>query len=182
MQRSDTLASRNLQTEINPIQLARVDLGYTQETLAAVAGVTKIFVQHLEFGMVVNPPYAILKQLRSDDVGFNYLKDAYSIWCCETRDKNSVYFTIPVERFLSPHCNEYGNWLTLRESISESRIGFCKLFCLHPQILSTFEKNWSVRTEFTPGMRELFKEAGIDRSIIARMDMALLRRNKEAIY
>jgi hypothetical protein len=167
MQRSDSRALRNRQTRINPIQLARVNRGYTQDDLAAVARKSFIFIQHLESGLLPNVPNKILQEL-------DIKKEDYYEWCLETRQKNSVHLLNYLGGLIDPWEGEYGYWLAFRKKISDSKIGFCKLYCLHPQILATFEGNVWERSQLTPGMRSLFIDAGVGRDAIAAIDGALL--------
>lgn len=178
MQRHDTQAKENLQKKINPIVQARINRGYTQDDLAAVANRSKIFIQNLEFGIAGNNiPVRVLEELSdSSKSGTKNLQNRYTQWIADTRLTNAEYLIAPVAKFCDYTENElFGDWLALRNAISTSKIGFCKLYCLHPQILATFENSWKSRTEFTPGMRELFRDCNFGVDTLRKMDNALLR-------
>jgi hypothetical protein len=172
VQRSDTLASRSHQSVKNPVAIAREALGYNQELFAAVAEVSRIAVMHTEQGLITSVPERIYKTLGSPPG----LRDHYQYWIRDTRIKNYVYLEKGIDLFLNPRCSGYGNWGEFRDRISRSRIGFCKLYCIHPQILSTFEKNWEERSQFTVGLRRVLVDAGMGRDTVANMEFAMGRR------
>lgn len=172
MQRSDSHAQKSHQSVKNPVAIERERLGYNQELFAAVAEVSRVAVMHTEQGLVSNVPNRIYKGLGSPPG----LLDHYQYWIRDTRTKNYVYLERGITRFLQPGCSEYGDWISFRMGISKSRIGFCKLFCIHPQILATFEGNWRSRSQFTPGMRRVLTSAGVGLDVVSNMELAMSRR------
>lgn len=174
MQRSDTHAQKSHQMVKNPVAIAREQLGYNQELFAAVAEVSRVTVMHVEQGLVTNIPDRIYSALGRPPG----LLDHYQYWMRDTRQKNYIYLERGVEKFLAVDKKEYGNWMAFRKEISGSKIGFCKLFCIHPEILATFENNWQGRTLFTPGMRAVLVSAGLALETIREMEFAMGRGSK----
>ena len=134
----------------------------TQDDLAAVAEVSKPLIMRVEQGLISNVSISILDALYG--VGESRLQakalDAFDEWRKETRAKNIVYFLNRLER-----SDEFrGSWLSFRESICSSQVGFCKLYCIHPQVLRNFEKPKLVskRRELSAYLKDVFSSAGIE--------------------
>lgn len=144
----------------------------------AVAGISKPMVMHLEQGLVARVPNRVLEVLRPDPFSRRELDIQYQQWIRDTRTKNKPYLDAGIADFLCPGCVAYGDWVYLRSSISKSKAGFTKLYCLHPQILDTFESSVGSRIAFTPGMRSFLKGTGIDMDVVIQMEFALSRFNQ----
>lgn len=172
MQRSDTQASKSHQSVKNPVTRIREELGYTQELFAAVAGVSRVAVMHTEQGLIKKVPDRIYKALDNPPG----LDDHYRFWIRDTRLKNYPYLEKYIPGFLENSCDTYGNWDWFRKSISRSKAGFCKLYCIHPQVLANFEKSWMERGGLTIGMRVVLEDCGVPLDTIKNMEFAISRR------
>lgn len=157
---------KNLQTAVNPIQRARLQHGYTQEELAAVAGVSKPLIMRIEQGLISNVAWPVLEALYPDSaLAQSGALDAFDSWRADTRVKNIGYFVNRVEALGAGYSKDHGiSWLAFRESIHQSQAGFCKLYCIHPQVMRNFEKPKLVyeRTELSKYLKDVFSSAGTE--------------------
>lgn len=171
MQRSDTHALPNYQTRLNPVAALRLKMGLTQDQLATRTHYSMIYVQHLEFGILPNISPAVITFLGDEN-----LPKKYDEWISSTRRVNRIHLDDPVARFIDVSSDLYGNWNLLRLSVSDSKTGFCKLYCIHPNILYGFEKKWSRVDKLSKGIRDIFLDCGIGKDTLRDMDLALRSR------
>lgn len=151
--------NRNKQTRVHPIQLQRIRKELTQEQLAAVANVTKGLIMRIEQGLISGVTYEVLDALWPND-SLHQAKalDEVDKWREDTRAKNIEYFVTAVDKYTT------GGWMGFRTSVHPTAVGFCKLYCIHPQVLANFEKPHIVnrRRGLSPYLREVFSSAGND--------------------
>lgn len=149
---------KNKQKQKSPIQARRNFLHLDQSHLASRAGVATMTIQRLEAGLIPKVPQSVYSALYSENSGFSYEECNAEMeeWKSATRVANSGY--------LRDALNEnWKGWLGLRTLISESKAGFCKLYCIHPQALDNFEKPHLIdsRTELSPYLKHIFFDAGL---------------------
>lgn len=171
MQRSDTHALPNYQIRLNPVAALRLKMGLTQDQLATHTKYSMVYIQHLEFGILPNISPAVVTFL--GDPG---LVSKYDDWITATRRINRIHLDDPVAAFVDSSSDLYGNWNLLRLSISDSRAGFCKLYCMHMNILAGFEKKWTEADRLSKGIRDIFFDCGIGKDTLRDMDLALRGR------
>lgn len=149
---------RNNVKEPNPVQVRRELLGLSQESLAVAANVSRPLIMRIEQGLITGVSWAVLSQLHSHSSDKAQLKDDYDAWRVAVRLSNIHYVRWIVE---SADDLWSGDWKALRLCVNNSHIGFCKLYCIHPQVLSTFEK--VERDRLTPYMETVFGEELADK-------------------
>lgn len=162
---------KNLQKEKNPIQQRREQLGITQLELHSYADVAINTVQRTEQGLMPKVPYNIYKTLYStvaeDYVTVDFAVDA---WKLDTRKKNVRYLN-----YLMENPETWFNWIDFRSAVSETKAGFCKLYCIHPHVLDHFEAPDKVykRVKLADKIRRAFHDAGLSESDLDRIEEKL---------
>lgn len=139
---------------INPLAKARKSLGLTQEELAHRAGVSKVLIMRLEQGLLTKPTVSVLNALFRDPIEQAKALDDFDVWKVVVRKQN-------VGKLRAALVNWNGDWLVLRSGVADSKAGFCKLFCIHPQVLDNFESGIRDRRKLTGYLRSVFTDAGL---------------------
>jgi hypothetical protein len=116
-------------------------------------------IQRTEQGLMPQLPWQIFEVLY-DRHSFLWkdINNAIDEWKTDTRVANVEYLRKALEE-----SQYWSGWLGFREYISESKAGFCKLYCIHPQALDNFEKPHLVdkRENLSPYLWGIFYEAGL---------------------
>lgn len=150
---------KNLFTGKFHVQLRREQLGWTQKDLAELTELSFNTIQKTEQGLMPKLPTAILDALYSTPVAKTDADLDYDADKVEVRRANSKHLLELVEH---PVLWD-GSWLSLRGAVCDSAVGFCKLYCIHPQALMNFEKPHLIgtRDKLSPYLRDVFISSGI---------------------
>lgn len=157
----------------NPLKRARESQNLTQEDIANRAVVGVQTVKKLEWGLFTTVNPAVLGALTAvgDRPGTSHaqieLERLYREWVISRRQE----MLIPTRENISA-CRGWVSWIEFREMFSRSQVGFCKLFCMTPQVLQTWERGFDKgldRTRFTPYMYQMWLEVGLSDDEIATM-------------
>lgn len=161
---------KNLQRDKNPIQVRREQLGMTQHVLHAVADCSFHTVQRVEQGLMPKVPYTIFDRLYGANFSYDGVNERYDDWKVSTRKANRKYLDYCIE---NPEL--WFSWLDFRLLISESKAGFCKLYCIHPHVLDHFEAPDKVdkRTRLAPLIAKSFFDAGLSVADIELIEQKL---------
>lgn len=129
----------------NPLTTARHQLHYTQHSVARELGYTNQMVLRAEQGLFTTVPPK-LKAWASTTLGSppSEVEHMYQQYQKETRASNFSQLHMGYLNYLDmeiPSGSKEHPFVYFRACCSDSRVGFCKLLCLHPQILINWERS-----------------------------------------
>lgn len=139
---------------VNPLKEQRELLGLTQEELADRCMISRDSVVKYEAGLLTNPSWDILAVLYEKSLEKHNAIDNYYKWQVEIRKTHVDKLRAALKLYKG------GPFKDFRLLVSDSQIGFCKLYCIHPQVLRTFEKGQH-RNELSDQLRKVFLDAGL---------------------
>ncbi len=155
----------------NPYKSRREELGYTQTSLAAVAGLSRHYITRVEQGLYYTPSPKLATALQS-----NYLEllDAYHSWQRLSRSRNHAPVAEGISKFLTsvqfPRPGRHPH-VALRTCISPSQIGFCVLLKVQNSRVNAYE---SGTTTALPGfLREAYLDCGISGELLREVESRL---------
>jgi len=142
---------------VNPYKYARMENGYSQDKLAAVAGVSRHYITRVEQGLYAQPSPKLATALGHTH---EYLLSQYSVWQKLARLANNPAVADGVHKFLvgmplgvlHPH-------VYLRRGISPSQIAFCITLKVQPSRVDNYEK--SKELILPPFLKEAYVDAGV---------------------
>lgn len=121
----------------NPLKLFRERLGKTLEETAALAEVSKHFVIRSEQGVYTEPPETLV-DFYKEYFDFDDIKADYYRYQRNTRIANYGKLLEPWNFNAPVGKHPFIHWRQL--SGMHSQAGVCKYFCVHPAVVSKFEK------------------------------------------
>ncbi len=156
----------------NPLKLAREAQNLTQEELAALATVGVQTIKKLEWGLFTSINPEVLTVLTAGtNKSRGGLTNEYEDWILSKRQEQ----LIPTRRNLDDCRGGWISWLEFRTMFSDSQVGFCKLFCVTPQVLQTWEAGFDKgfdRSSWTPYLRQLWEDVGLtDEEIVELQEL-----------
>lgn len=166
---------------MNPLKAARQDLGLTQDQLGKEAnGIARLTVLRAEQGVYQLPPPAILNALQRRGLNPEKLEREYLLWQTRERQLHRHALSLPlptpadfaaVADFSDAEFSAYAQSQPLVQwriiSGIESQIEFCKMFCVHPAVISNFEagRQRKIPTQLVDALTD----AGIDYQVITEL-------------
>ncbi len=163
---------KNLQKEPHPIKARRELLGLSQSLLSDKAAVAVPTIQRVEQGLMPTLPRAIYTVLYGSENELTFTEVNFKVesWKVDTRRKNKRYLDYLIE-----HPETWFNWLEFRTHISQSKAGFCKLYCIHPHVLDHFEPPDKVhkRVRLPDKIRGAFYDSGLSEEEIKLIEEKL---------
>lgn len=170
---------------MNPLKAQRELVNLSQQSLALKSDVSSQYILRLEQGLLTSPPYDVLKVLVNpgppyhdwlppvaEQESIGELEVSYRDWQLGIRKSNLPQLRDAVIIFAgSPEERDdqlINQFPRFRSLIHESKIGFCKLYCIHPQVLTTFESK--PRRHFTEYLRNVWVEAGLAEGEITMLE------------
>lgn len=169
------LAVVNNTTRRNPIALRRKELQLNQDELANWTGLTKQYIQRVEQGTITRLSHSFMNSLcsgstqRELNIAIDALECSYLDWQNHVRSSNMLYVR---NILVGGHINDSpwsGSWLELRKAISSSKMGFCKLYCIHPGVLDNFERRDN-RVALTPYMSTVLLSGGLEGELVELLE------------
>jgi transcriptional regulator with XRE-family HTH domain len=167
----------------NPIVALRKTLGYTQEQLARELRITSQTVRRAEQGTYAHPPASIAEwhdSFETTPPNLLNLDALYKRWRTLKRQAlkeyvpndfdalNDAYKGHPFTHFRHRMMANFG------APGVDSVVGFCKLVCLEPKVVSTFEASYSM---FAPEeITLMLNEVGYSQHMHSQFDRALRAR------
>lgn len=152
----------------------REELGLTQEQLADKSFLSRMYIQRLEQGLLSRVPSVVLNVLFDNSHDKQRAVADYELWQVYTRNNNADKLREAIKDW-------NGDWVVLRLAVADSKVGFCKLFCIHPQVLDTFEKKLSERTKLTPYLRQVLSDGGFTALEIVELESRMAEFNNNGI-
>lgn len=169
---------------MNPIKSLRESHGFSQHDLARLSDVSQQYILRLEQGLFTNVPNDVAEIL------VNPGPPTTSVWLPPVATQEAIEeLSIDYRKWQSKH--RQSNLHLLRDALlylttrpqdptlinqfprfrlytSESQIGFCKLFCLHPQVVKTFEKK--AQRKLSDYLHAALLDAGLTESEIKLLE------------
>lgn len=149
---------------VNPVKVVRNKLRLSHAELAIRYGVSESTLLRTEQGLYVDIPPTILRNIATDHPLPSLISADYHRFQVSQRDRNRnelrPYGTIKHDPYSKTH--PFISWR--KECGIESRLEFCRMFCIHPSTLKRFEDGISLTTPSY--LLDVLRSLGVDYTLL----------------
>lgn len=150
-----------------------------------LAELSKSAIINAEAGLLSRPPESLLPVLYSAST-IAQAQIEYESWQHQHRAYYAPNFIACLPPFANAHSGpgrppapSWTNWFELRAAVAgdETQMRFCKMFCLHPQVLRTWETN--PHRALSGMVRYCLLDAGVSEEELRYVDRRLIRSARD---